>query len=99
MADCLARPETSGQFKGFHTDDYFRRMAKLDQDLHDIGSRGFYGYAGPIEISSTVVLADGRIAVASMTNPQSGTLLIFAEQDGHWLIDERYTVVAKYTTG
>jgi len=34
-----------------------------------------------------------------MLGPQYGTLLIFTEQDGHWLIDEQYTVLTAYTTG
>jgi hypothetical protein len=47
-----------------------------------------------------VALPDGRVAVAVMANTTpNGVFLVFAQQDGHWLIDERYTVVSAYTSG
>ena len=38
-------------------------------------------------------LPDGRVGVTVMTGDTTGWYVIFAEQDGQWLIDERYEIV------
>ena len=99
MADCTARPESSGKFEGFYTDDFFRRLTTSPGGLEDAATRGFYSLGVQFDVSSAAVLPDGRIAAVVQGDGFGDTLLVFTKQDGHWLIDERYTVVAEYTKG
>ena len=50
-----------------------------------------------VDSTLTVVLPDGRVAGVMMTDATHGVLLVFVEQNGHWLIDERYQIVPAYS--
>lgn len=90
-----ARPGYDNHLAAYYSDDYFRRTQVM-------GSLPYDGYRylsltsvdlGDFE--SAVVLADGRVAtvfrytVGSRNGPvYFGRLVVWVEQDGHWLIDE-----------
>jgi outer membrane protein assembly factor BamB len=82
----------------YYSDDFLRRAWIGSQSGHG----GYYAGAGAIHdaYSKPVpgfvdarVLPDGRIGVVFHTNDLDGWFVIFAEQDGRWLIDERYRIV------
>jgi outer membrane protein assembly factor BamB len=84
----------------FYSDDYLRRAAIGS----DAGYGGYYAEAriiraadgGPAtSFDEARALRDGRVAVVIMTNDQEGSLVIFAEHDGYWLIDERFEIVPR----
>ena len=98
MAECQQRDSlVHSAPSGFFSDDYFRRRAEEGVTIDPSGG----GPGVPRNNSGRPVtsvddvreLADGRIAVLVMQSDERGTLLIFVEQDGLWLIDEHIAVV------
>jgi hypothetical protein len=82
----------------FYSDDYLRR-AKVGSDA---GYGGYYANARVIKddfgdpvtsFDEARALPDGRVAVLIMFDDSLGDLVIFAEHDGQWLIDERFKIV------
>ena len=99
MASCVARGGNSATLSlaGFATDDYLRRA-----DVQARSAAAGFPSVQPIfgrdnnpvtQIETTVVLPDGRVGVAFMQTSSTGWFVVFAEQDGHWLIDEYYEIV------
>ena len=87
------RPGNGRYVASFYSDDYFLRPWVISTIAYN-GYRFFSAVGGPIDpdtiAAQSRVLPDGRIAVLRTfdVNPDYGQLIIFVEQDGHWLIDE-----------
>lgn len=104
-ARCLVRPEVrANQQSAFYTDDFFRR------EFYDFTPGTGYRVYWPMvdlqldeadwEARYTVsILADGRAAVTTGEASGLGQLIIFANVDGTWLIDEFYEVRGSYNDG
>lgn len=97
MRKCGARPEGDLLRQGFYTDDFFRRGYV---PFGESGYRTFWTLSeSPTESFDFVLLDDGRIATIWSSSGTPRDLLIFAEEDGDWLIDESYNVVSEYNFG
>jgi outer membrane protein assembly factor BamB len=100
MAAC-DQPEVRGELYRFYTDNYFRRpsIRGLIRGLYKPrGPRDTWGiyysdYKPRISFDDARELPDGRVGVLFKTGDSTGWYVIFVEQDGRWLIDERYDVV------
>jgi outer membrane protein assembly factor BamB len=97
MAAC-SRPTDESSLQGFYTDDYFRRGWVKEYESLNPSSSGAWPIYGPGTIPATSLndarlLPDGRVGVVIMYSDRGGTYAIFVEQDGYWLIDERYEIV------
>jgi hypothetical protein len=85
----------------FYSDDYLRR-ARIGSES---GQGAYYAAAGlvldanrrPVTSfnEASELPPDGRVGVLFLTGNNVGAYVIFAEQDGYWLIDERYVVVPR----
>ena len=92
MTAC-ARPGSEAELAGFYSDDYFRRFADVEQ--RPDRTRSTYAELFPVgtiavgDLAAPFVLPDGRVAMLAF-DPlgDRGTLLVFVERDGAWLIDE-----------
>ena len=96
MAEC-GRPGLERELGGFFSDDYYRQDAIVQEQLYD-GMKVASGLPSDTRTladpTRTVVLPDGRVGWLVMPEDPAapGLLLIFAEQDGWWLIDEVWHV-------
>ena len=87
------RPGNGRYLAAFYTDDYFLRPWVVWQTAYNGYSfpEGVSGRLNQTEILAIArVLPDGRVAVvqAFEESPNFGSLIVFAEQGGEWLIDE-----------
>lgn len=104
-ARCMARPEAQAtQQSAFYTDDFFRR--NFYDFTPGIGYRVYWPMVDPQldeakwDARYTVsILADGRAAVTMGESSGLGQLIIFANVDGTWLIDEYYEIRGAYNDG
>jgi outer membrane protein assembly factor BamB len=83
--------------RSFYTDDYLRRpYAGWDDAVRMYGNTGLIYDAddGPaLTFADARVLPDGRVGVTFITGDGNGSYVVFANQGGYWLIDERYLLV------
>jgi outer membrane protein assembly factor BamB len=98
MANCVAWGDQKS-LAGFVTDDYLRRP-EVRTRSEAAGFPSAWPIYGPDSAPVTRVmdgtqLPDGRVGVAIMTSASTGWYVIFAQQDGQWLIDEEYEIVAQ----
>jgi outer membrane protein assembly factor BamB len=96
MAAC-SRPTDDAARQGYFTDDYFCRDWVRNYMSWNPGRSGawlIWGADGnpATGINDARVLPDRRVGVVIMYSQKEGTYAIFAEQDGHWLVDERYEI-------
>lgn len=104
-ARCMARPDVRAtQQSAFYTEDFFRRG--FYDFTPGIGYRVYWSMVDPQldeaewDSQYTVsILADGRAAVTMGESSGLGRLIIFANVDGTWLIDEYYEIRGAYNDG
>jgi hypothetical protein len=91
--------------RGFFTDDFLRRPGSVWLPDHGIYGDATYVTApdgGPaLDFDDARTLPDGRVAITIVQDygddfadgDKFGEFIIFTEQDGNWLVDERYWIV------
>jgi outer membrane protein assembly factor BamB len=101
MDSCVGMADGSYNIQGFFTDDFFKRGFCHFYQTYGylvtwLSLRQNQSVDGPLK---TIVLGDGRIAVE--VSPADdldgrGEFIIFAEQNGRWLVDEAYRLMDAY---
>lgn len=98
MATCVDMGEQRA-LAGFVTDNYLRRP-----DVRARSAAAGYLSVWPIydqnntpvtTVTKGALLPDGCVGVVFMTPASTGWYVVFAQQDGQWLIDEEYEIVAQ----
>jgi outer membrane protein assembly factor BamB len=98
LKDMAACDQATGWMtaRSFFTDDYLRRAQA--EDL--LASFVYDAEGGPAaSFDDARELPDGRVGIIIDRGTQPGELVIFAEVDGVWLIDERYEIVPELGGG
>jgi outer membrane protein assembly factor BamB len=93
MANCDRDAASIAELYRFFTGDYFRRMSDHAPNGHYSNHVIYQGMDRPFtQVDHATELPDGRVGVYVKTGESDGTYAIFAEENGHWLVDEEYRV-------
>jgi outer membrane protein assembly factor BamB len=90
IATCNRVGQTT-DVSGFFSDDFFRRhWVKAQIDINHANPAGFLRYVPEqaINYTSIIPLADGRVSVYVKINEMNGSIIVFVQHDGRWVIDE-----------
>jgi outer membrane protein assembly factor BamB len=107
MASCWANSRGEN-LAGFYTDDFFRRSWTQRAETPEVDTAMAAAIMGPDNqpfesFDSATLLADGRVGVTFTYNVANGDVagwyVVFAEQDGYWLIDERLEILPEERLG